>query len=111
MLTELNIVEKFYEIVKEETQDYDLKTFLSDQCRYGQTVFSYYTETTSLYDEYSSDCEEWLDEQVEETGLNPWDIFPNWDYTVNSVYNKWNIVVAMFEEYCNYLLEGLEVEV
>ena len=107
-MLDLSILKEFDEMIKYETQDYDLKDFLSDQCRYGQTVFVYYDETTGLYDEYKGDCECWLESIVDETGLNPWDIFPEWDYNVNSVYNKWSIIVAMFEEYCNYLLEGLE---
>lgn len=108
MLNDLKISKIFDEIVKDETQDYDLRAFLSDQCRYGQTVFVYYSETTELYDEYSSDCEEWLDEQVEETGLKPWDLFSEWDYAIDSDDNKFIVVVAMFEEYCCYLLEGLD---
>ena len=54
MLNELNIVEEFAKIIKEETENYDLKAFLNEQCRYGQTVFTYYAETTALYDEYEA---------------------------------------------------------
>ena len=110
MLKDLSIIKEFDAIIKDETQDYDLRLFLSDQCRYGQTVFVYYTETTTLYNTYKADCERWLDDLVDETGLNSWKIFPNWDNAVDSVYNKWTIIISMFEEYCDYLLEGLEQE-
>lgn len=110
MLNDLSIIKEFDKIIKDETEDYDLKEFLSDQCLYGQTVFTYYTETTSLYDNYKEDCESWLSDLVDETGLNPWEIFQEWDYAVDSIYNKWYIIVAMFEQYCDYLLEGLEQE-
>ena len=108
MLNDLSISKVFDEIVKNETEDYDLRAFLTDQCRYGQDVFVYYDETTKLYDKYRSDCEAWLDNLVDETGLNPWEIFPNWDYMPDSIYNKWHIIVAMFEDYCQDMLESLE---
>lgn len=103
-----NIYKEFDKIINEETQDYDLREFLSNQCTYGQDVIIYYEETTSLYNKYKKDCETWLENSVNETGLNPWELFPNWDVAIDSVYNKWNIVVAMFESYCDYLLEGLD---
>ena len=108
MLTELSITKEFKDIIEDETEDCDLREFLSGQCRYGQTVFVYYDETTELYDEYQEDCEAWLDNLVDEMGLDPWDIFPEWDYAVDSIYNKWYIVISIFEEYCDYLLEDLE---
>ena len=108
MLTELSITKEFKGIIEDETEEYDLRDFLSDQCRYGQTAFVYYTETTALYDKYKDDCEYWLDRLVDEMGLDPWDIFPEWDYAVDSIYNKWHIIISMFEEYCDYLLEDLE---
>ncbi len=110
MFNDLKIIKEFQEIIKEETQDYNLKDFLNDQCRYGQTVFTYYIETTNLYDEYKEDCDKWLDNLVGETGLDPWELFPMWDYTINSETNKWNVIVSMFENYCDYLLEDLEQE-
>ena len=106
-MLDLSILKEFDEKIKIETQDYDLKDFLSDQCRYGQDVFVYYDETTGLYDEYKLDCEAWLNDQVDQTGLYPWELFSEWDYAVDSIYNKWYVVIAMFEEYCDYLLEGL----
>ena len=110
MLNDLSITSEFQTIIKDEIEGYDLRDFLSDQCTYGQTVFTYYTETTRLYDEYESDCEEWLDDKVYEEGLNPWELFREWDYAIDSDDNKFTVIVAMFEEYCNYLLEGLEQE-
>ena len=109
-MLELSILKEFDEMIKYETQDYDFKDFLSDQCRYGQDVFVYYEDTTALYDKYKVDCETWLDSLVDETGLDPWEIFPIWDYAVNSKENKWYVVVSMFEEYCDHLLEGLDQE-
>lgn len=108
MLNDLSITNEFQTIVKDETEDYDLREFLSDQCRYGQTVFTYYNETTKLYDEYKNDCEAWLNSLVDEMGGYPWDIFPEWDFVPDSIYNKWYIIISMFEEYCNYRLEDLE---
>ena len=110
MLKDLEITKKFKEIVKEETQDYDLRDFLHDQCQYGQTAFTYYSETTELYDDYDEDCEKWLDSLVDQTGMNPWELFPMWDYAVNSKFNKWTVVISMFEEFCDHLLEGSEQE-
>ena len=110
MLKDLEITKEFKEIVKEETQDYSLKDFLTDQCRYGQDVFVYYYQTSDLYDEYEEDCNKWLDDLFDETGLNPWELFPNWDYTINSEINKWNIVISMFEEFSGHLLDDLEQE-
>lgn len=100
MLNELSIVEEFDAIIKDETVDYDLKEFLSDQCQYGQTVFVYYAETTDLYDKYKADCQDWLENLVSETGMKPWDIFEDWDYVPGSEVNKWIVISEMFEEYC-----------
>lgn len=107
-MLKLDIMDEFDKIIKYETEDYELRAFLKDQCTYGQSVFVYYNETTGLYDEYKADCETWLNSKVDETGLYPWELFSEWDYAVDSIYNKWYIIVAMFEEYCDYLLEGLE---
>lgn len=108
MLTDLSIVKEFDKIIREETQDYDLRDFLNDQCRYGQDVFVYYDDTTKLYDEFKEDCEKWLNDLVDEMGMYPWDIFPEWDFVPDSIYNKWYVIVGMFEQYCDYLLEGLD---
>jgi hypothetical protein len=105
---EYEIEKEFKDIVDDATQDRSLKEYLQEVVDYAQNEFCYYSETTSLYDEYSSDCEEWLDELVEETGLKPWDLFNDWDYAINSQYNKWNVITSMFEEYCRDRLEELD---
>lgn len=104
----LEIVKEFDKIIKEQTEGYDLREYLQDTQAYGQTAFSYYRETSEMYDKYRSDCETWLEDIVSERGLNPWEIFPNWDIYPDSEINKWFVIVAMLEEYCNYLLDGLE---
>lgn len=104
----LKINKEFDRIIKEATESRLLKEYLEEVDRYGQDEFVYYSETTELYDQYKSDCEEWLDDEVSESGLKPWEIFPNWDYAIDSDDDKFIVIVAMFEEYCNYLLEGLD---
>lgn len=108
MLNQYDIENEFKKMVDDATQDRSLKEYLQEVVNYGQNEFCYYSETTNLYDEYSSDCEEWLDEQVEETGLKPWELFNDWDYIINSQYNKWNVITAMFEIYCIDRLEELD---
>lgn len=107
MLNQYDIEKEFKEIVDDATQDRSLEEYLQEVVDYGQNEFCYYSETTSLYDEYSSDCEEWLDEQVENSGLKPWDLFTNWDYAINSEQNKWNVITAMFEDYCSDRLDEM----
>lgn len=107
-MLELEIYEEFDKIIKDATESRSLKEYLEEVDRYGQDEFVYYSETTELYDDYQEDCENWLDSQVDETGLKPWENFPKWDYAINSDDNKFIVIVAMFEEYCNYLLEGTE---
>ena len=55
----------------------------------------YFWETSELFDEFEDECDDWLDE----LGLKPWEIFPNWDVAINSEYNKNTVIWAMFEEY------------
>lgn len=107
MLNQYDIEKEFKDIVDDATQDRSLEEYLQEVVDYGQNEFCYYSETTSLYDEYSSDCEEWLDEQVENSGLKPWDLFTNWDYAINSEQNKWNVITAMFEDYCSDRLDEM----
>lgn len=107
MLNQYDIEKEFKDIVDDATQDQPLEEYLQGVVDYGQNEFCYYSETTSLYDEYSSDCEEWLDEQVENSGLKPWDLFTNWDYAINSEQNKWNVITAMFEDYCSDRLDEM----
>ncbi|AIS73862.1 hypothetical protein LDL_004 [Lactobacillus phage Ldl1] len=104
-MSNLEIVKVFEETIKDQTEGYDLREYLEDTLKYGQTAFTYYRETSELYDRYRSDCDAWLEDLVSERGLNPWEIFPEWDYAPNSEKNAWVVVVAMFEEYCRYLLE------
>ena len=55
----------------------------------------YFWETSELFDEFEDECDDWLDE----LGLKPWEIFPDWDFAVNSKHNKNIVIWAMFEEY------------
>lgn len=102
------ITKEFEKIIKTATQNWPLKEYLQDVDNYGQSELVYYSETTSLYNQYKSDCDDWLCEQVEETGLKPWELFKGWDYAPNSEENAWIVVVAMFEDYCRHLLEDLD---
>lgn len=102
------IEKQFEKIVDNETQDRPLNEYLQDVVKYGQNDFYYYSETTELYDEYSSECERWLDDLVEETGMKPWELFNDWENTINSEHNKRNVIVAMFERYCDDRLEQTE---
>lgn len=108
MLNSLEISKAFDKLIKDQTEGYDLRDYLDDTLKYGQTAFSYYRETTELYEQYRADCEAWLEDLVDEQGLNPWDIFPDWDIYPDSDINKWITVVAMFEEHCCYLMEDLD---
>lgn len=108
MLQKLEIARAFEKVIKEQTEGYGLREYLEDTLKYGQTAFSYYRETTDLYDRYSPDCDEWLEDLVTERGLSPWEIFSEWDISPNSEINKWLVIVSMFEEYCYYVAEGLE---
>ena len=105
---EYEITNEFKGMVDDATEDQPLKEYLQGVVDYGQDQFVYYLETTKMYDEYKSDCDDWLYNQVEETGLKPWNLFRDWDYVPDSEQNKWNVVVAMFEEYCEDRLEELE---
>lgn len=107
-MLQLEIIKEFDRIIKDSTESRSLKDYLEEVDRYGQDEFVYYSETTELYDDYQEECEKWLDDLVDRTGMAPWELFPRWDYAVNSKYNKWNIITAMFEEYCRYLLDGLD---
>lgn len=104
MLNELSIIKAFDKIIKEQTEGYGLREYLEDTLEYGQTAFSYYRETSDLYDRFRADCNAWLDSLVDERGLNPWEIFPEWDIYPDSEINKWIVITSMFEEYCYYML-------
>ncbi|AZA17291.1 MAG: hypothetical protein HOU59_gp26 (endogenous virus) [Lactobacillus phage ViSo-2018a] len=106
-MKKLEIYKEFDEIIKNAPS---LKDYLEEVDQYGQDEFVYYSETTELYDQYKSDCDDWIYEQVEETGLKPWELFEDWDYTINSDRNKFIVIAAMFEGYCRYLLEDYRQE-
>lgn len=102
------INEKFDKIIKDETESYDLREYLEDTCKYGQTAFTYYDDTSEIYDSYRSDCEVWLEDLLSEGGLYPWEFFGGWEIFPDSEENKWRVVVAMFEDHCRYLLDDLD---
>lgn len=107
MLNQYEIEKEFKDTIDESVGDQPLKEYLETVVN-GQTEFVYYYETSDLYDEYSSECDEWLDEKVEETGLKPWELFEDWDYSINSQCNKWIVITTMFEEFCYDLLDEME---
>ena len=59
------------------------------------TQLIFHWETTELFDEFEDECNDWL----RELGFKPWEIFPDWDFAVNSKHNKNIVIWAMFEEY------------
>lgn len=81
-----------------------LKDYLQSVKDCGGQVFNY-SQTKKLYDKHRDDCESWLENLEIEKGIKPEDIFPNWDYAVNSKENKRHVIVAMFKEYCSSMLE------
>lgn len=95
MLNQYKIEKEFKSIVDESTKDQPLREYLESVENNGQDEFIYYA--SDLYDDYSFECDEWLDEQVETFGLKPWELFNSWDYSINSEHNKWIIVTSMFK--------------
>lgn len=110
MLNQYDIEKEFNNMVNDSvTECQSVKDYLEYINNYGgQDEYTFYSDTTKLYDEYKSDCDDWLYNQVEETGLKPWDLFDDWDYVPDSEQNKWIVIVAMFEEYCRDRLEQME---
>ena len=102
------ITKEFDDIINDTVENWSLREYLEEVENYGQTEFTYYSETTEMYDKYRQDCQEWLDDLVNETGMKPWEYFNSWDYDINSKENKWNVICAMFEQYCIDRLEGFE---
>ena len=100
MLNQYEIENEFRDIINETRKDQTLKDYLQGVKDYGQQEFSYYNQTTGLYDKYRSNCQDWLENLVYEKGMKPWDIFENWDYVPGSETNKWIVISEMFEEYC-----------
>ena len=101
----MEIREKFIEIYNANIEHYeDAETFKSDLLQYGcisgmVSELIYYKDTVALYDEFEYECEEWLYELIEQTGLLPDQLFRDWDNSINSVLNKNTVIWAMFEEY------------
>ena len=108
MLNQYDIEEEFKDIVDDATQDRSLEEYLQEVLNYGQNEFCYYSDTTNLYDEYKSDCDDWLYNLVEETGMEPWNLFSEWDYAPDSEQNKSTVIATMFENYCRDRLEKME---
>lgn len=104
----LKIFKVFDNLIKDETEGYGLREYLEDTLTYGQTAFVYYKETSELYTRHRDECEAWLEDLESSRGLSPWEIFPDWDIFPDSEINKWIVITAMFEEYCRYMLEGLD---
>ena len=99
------IHEAFNDIYESEIEDYDNKEDFNEDlakhgCIYGIVGgLAFFNQTTELFDNFEDECNDWLEELTEETGLNPFELFQNWDVAINSAYNKNIIIWAMFEEY------------
>ena len=98
------INEAFDEIYESAVEGYTSKEEFDEYlakygCVSGVDGLIYYSETTELFDNFEDECNDWLEDLKEETGLNPWDLFSNWEVAINSQYNKNTVVWAMFEEY------------
>ena len=101
----MKIKEKFKEIYDANIEGYgDAEKFKSDLLQHGcvsgmVSELIYYKDTVALYDEFEDECDEWLNEQIEQTGLRPDQLFRDWDNSINSYLNKNIVIWAMFEEY------------
>ena len=98
------IRDAFNEIYESVVEGYDSKEEFDEYlakygCISGVGGLIYYWETTELFDNFEDECNDWLEDLKEETGLNPWDLFSNWEIAINSQYNKNTVIWAMFEEY------------
>jgi hypothetical protein len=99
------IRDAFNEIYESEIEAYDNKEqFDEDLAKHGCISgivgsLMCYSDTTELFDNFEDECNDWLEESTEETGLNPFELFPNWDVAINSACNKNIIIWAMFEDY------------
>lgn len=99
------IREAFEDIYESAVEDYDTKEeFDEDLAKHGCISgivggLIYYWETTELFDNFKDECNDWLENLKEETGLNPWDLFDDWNIAINSEQNKNTVIWAMFEEY------------
>ena len=101
----MTIKDKLQEIYNANVEGYgDAEKFKSDLLQYGcvsgmVSELIYYKDTVALYDEFEDECDEWLNKQIEQTGLRPDQLFRDWDYSINSDLNKNAVIWAMFEEY------------
>ena len=101
----MKIKEKFQEIYDANIEDYgDAEKFKSDLLQNGcvsgmVSELIYYKDTVALYDEFEDECDEWLNEQIEQTGLRPDQLFRYRDNSINSDLNKNIVIWAMFEEF------------
>ena len=98
------IREAFNEIYESAVERYDSKEEFDEHlakygCVSGVNGLVYFRETNELFDNFEDECNDWLEKLTEETGLNPFELFHNWDVAINSLYNKNTVVWAMFEEY------------
>ena len=99
------IRDAFDEIYESEVEGYDKKDqFNEDLAKHGCISgivgsLMYYSDTTELFDNFEDECNDWLEESTKETGMNPFELFHNWDVAINSAYNKNIVIWAMFEDY------------
>ena len=99
------IHEAFNDIYESEIEDYDNKEdFNEDLAKHGCISgivggLAFFNQTSELFDNFEDECNDWLEELTEGTGLNPFELFKNWDVAINSEHNKNTVIWAMFEEY------------
>lgn len=102
------IRDAFEEIYESAVEGYDSKEkFDEDLTKHGCISgivggLVYFYQTTELFDNFEDECNEWLEDLKEETGLNPFELFRNWDVAINSAYNKNIVIWAMFEDYVTF---------
>ena len=84
----------FNDIYESEIENYDNKEdFNEDLAKHGCISgmvggLVYFNQTSELFDNFEDECNDWLEELTEETGLNPFELFKNWDVAINSEHNK-----------------------
>ncbi len=99
------IRDAFEEIYESEIKAYDNKEQFDEVLAKHGCIsgivgsLMYYSDTTELFDNFEDECNDWLEESTKETGMNPFELFHNWDVAINSAYNKNTVIWAMFEEY------------
>ena len=71
------IHEAFNDIYESEIEDYDNKEdFNEDLAKHGCIsgivgALAFYNQTSELFDNFEDECNDWLEELTEGTGLNP----------------------------------------